>query len=149
MSVLQPPPKNKHTLRTVLIIVGVVLVVCCAGGIAGGYAIYRGVNAATGPARDTVNTFLGDLEGGNTAGAYAYLCGSTRQKYTTDAFTAVLGQRPKLVSHSITGTSVNNVNGTVSASVSARLSFVDGSSDLHVFILNKEGGGWRICGDPY
>src|SRR5262245_38034428 len=149
MTTVPPPPKQSHTLRTVLIVVGVALVVCCAGAIGGGYAIYRGVSAATGPVRDTVNAFLGDLEAGNTASAYEYLCGPVRSQYPGAVFAEVVSRRPKLSSHSIIGVNVNNVNGDVSGSVTARLRYADSSADLHVFHLAKEDGNWRICGDPY
>ncbi|MFD0596978.1 hypothetical protein ACFQZ4_35880 [Catellatospora coxensis] len=52
MTSLPPgPPKPKSPLRKILIIVAIVLVLCCGGAVVAGYFAYRGIDAATAPAR--------------------------------------------------------------------------------------------------
>ncbi len=146
-----PPaePRRGHTLRTVLIIVGVVAVLCCGGAITGGVVLFKSIQNATGPARTSVETFLGQLEAGQTDAAYQNLCSATRSRFTVEQFTQIVNARPRPRSYSIVSTNVSNYNGRVSASVDAALHYADGSSDNHRFQLVKESGNWRVCGQPY
>ncbi len=144
-----PEPRRSHTLRNVLIIAGIVVVLCCGGAVTGGVFLVRGFQNTIGPARDTVNTFLGHLEAGETDAAYDGLCSRTRAQFSRTQFAEIVNAHPKLDGHSITGTNVSNHNGRVSASVTATLDFAGGGREQHVFALAKEGGGWRVCGDPY
>jgi hypothetical protein len=148
---IQPPapPKQRHTLRTVLIIVGVVLALCCGGAVVGGFFIFRTVQQATGPARTTTDTFVTDLESGDSAAAYDRLCASTQRVFTREAFAQGLNQQPKVRSHQIDGVNVSNVNGQVSGTVTARLTLETGFVDKHTFTLVKEDGRWKVCGQPY
>jgi hypothetical protein len=143
------PPRPRRTLRTVLIVVGIVAVVCCGGAVTAGYFLFKGVSAATGPARDATNTFVGDLESGDTTGAYGLLCTDTQRRFTQDQFTEGVGGQPKISSHKIVGVNVLNANGSVSATVTAQLIQESGFSERHQFSLVKEGGAWKVCGDPY
>jgi hypothetical protein len=143
------PQRRTRTTRAVLIIVGIVLVVCCGGAIAGGFVLLKSVQNATQPARDSVDTFLNHLEAGEIDAAYEDLCTRTRGQFTAEQFAQIINNRPKIVHHSIIGTNVMNSNGRVSASVNAKIQYVDGSSDTHLFQLAKEGGAWRVCGQPY
>lgn len=144
-----PPPKKSHTTRTILIVVGIVLVLCCGGAVAGGFALYKSVSKAVGPVQDTAGTFLGALETGNTATAYAELCSSAREQFTPTQFEQVLAGRPKIVSHKFLNTNVMDNNGVVTATVNAELRYADGSSETHLFRLTKESSEWRVCGNPY
>uniref|UniRef100_UPI0031F088C9 Rv0361 family membrane protein n=1 Tax=Rugosimonospora acidiphila TaxID=556531 RepID=UPI0031F088C9 len=128
---------------------GIVVVVCCGGALTGGIFLFKSVQSATGPAHDSVDTFLDEMTAGQTEAAYEDLCSATRQQFTTEQFTQIVDGRPKIVQHSITGTNVSNFNGHVSAAVNAELRYADGSSDTHLFQLTKEDGAWRICGRPY
>ena len=143
-----PPPRRSRTTRTVLIIVAVLAVLCC-GGVVAATVAFRSIQQSTGPARDTVDGFLGHLSADQTAAAYASLCASTRQRYSEADFTATVHNRPKLSGYSIVSTNVSTVNGHVSGAVTAQLRYADGSSEPHEFPLVKEGDAWRICGQPY
>jgi hypothetical protein len=142
-------PRRSHTLRTVLIVVGVVAVLCCGGAITGGVVLFKSIQTATGPARTSVETFLDRLEAGQADAAYQSLCTATREQFTVEQFTQIVDARPKPQGYSIVSTNVANFNGRVSASVDATLRYADGSSDTHRFQLVKESGTWRICGQPY
>ena len=60
-----PPPqaaqRPRRTLPTVLIVVGIVLAVCCVGGIAGGFWLYRTVQDSAGPAEDATKVYIDDV----------------------------------------------------------------------------------------
>ena len=143
------PPKKSHTTRTILIVVGIVLVLCCSGAAAVGFALAKRVDKAVGPAQDTAGAFLGDLESGNTATAYAQLCSSARRQFTAKQFDQIVTARPKIAGHKFLSTNVMNADGVVSATVDAKLSYADGSSESHLFQLTKESNAWRVCGNPY
>jgi hypothetical protein len=145
----QSPPPKSHTLRTVLIIVGAVLVLCCGGGVIGAFHLFHAVSKATTPPRDATDEFVTDLENGNNTAAYGMLCSDTQSAFTLSAFaTGVTGQ-PKIVRHKIGGVNVVNTAGHSTAVVEADLTTDSGFVDQHSFPLVKEGGRWRVCGRPY
>jgi hypothetical protein len=145
----QPPPKRGNTTKIVLIVVGVVLLLCCGGAAVGGFALYRGVSQATGPVLASTNAFLGHLEAGENDAAYDGLCTSTRARFTRAQFDQIIAGRPRLTRHTVTGVNVSTVNGTATGVVNATIGYSDGSSDNHQFELTKNGGAWKVCGDPY
>jgi hypothetical protein len=144
-----PTSPKRGRGRTVLIVVAVVAVVCCGGSVAAGWALYKGVGAATGPPHDAGDKFLSDLESGNTSGAYGLLCESERGHLSQDSFTSLIAAQPRLRSHKIVSTSVRSVNGNAGALVVADLHRDSGSVDRHSIQLFREGGAWHVCGDPY
>ncbi len=147
---MQPPsPRKSNTTKIVLIVVGAVLMLCCAGGVVGGFAIYHTAKNTFGPARETVDTFLDDLESRNYDGAYNGLCQSTQEAFSRERFSEIVTNRPRPSSHNVTNTQVSSGNGVTRGMVTAQLSYADGSSDTHTFQLVREGGGWKICGQPY
>jgi hypothetical protein len=146
-----PPPRRSHTVRTVLIAVGVAVALCCAGGSVAGYFIFRAVKngiGSVGAARSTADTFLTHLEKGETDAAYDQLCRATRQIYTRERFADTVAAAPRWSSHSITGVHVSTINGSTRGTVQARLAYTDGSTTVRLLPLVPEGG-WRICGAPY
>jgi len=144
-----PEPPKRHTLRLVLIIVGVVVVLCCAGAGIAGFFAYKGVKTATDPAQRTAESFVSDLESDNADAAYGLLCTQTRGSYTRDAFDQGLAKQPKIRSHKVNGVNVANINGRTSARVTMALTEDSGFTDQHTFTLVKENGGWKVCGQPY
>ncbi|MEV6601521.1 DUF4878 domain-containing protein [Actinoplanes sp. NPDC051346] len=132
-----------------LIVVGVVLVLCCAGGVTGGYFLFRGIQQATGPASQATDEFVADLKSGNADAAYGRLCASTRSKFSRETFVQGLSGQPQIRSHKIVGVNVSNLNGRVSATVTAKLTLDTGFVDQHTFALVKEYGQWKMCGQPY
>ncbi|MEU4243659.1 hypothetical protein [Actinoplanes sp. NPDC026619] len=144
-----PPPKRSNTLRTVLIVVGVVLVLCCAGGVIGGVFLYKGVKTAVGPVRDVADEFITDLEHDDTTSAYELLCSDTQNAFPPATFARGVSSQAKIDSHKITNTMIRNTNGSTSATVVASLTMSTGFVDQHTFVLIKESGTWKVCGNPY
>jgi Domain of unknown function (DUF4878) len=144
-----PPPAKSHTLRTVLIVVGVVLVLCCGGGIIGGVFLFHGLSKATAPAEDAADEFVTDLQNGDTAGAYQLLCSGTQGAFTPAAFAQGVAAQPTISSHEMDGVNVVTSNGHSSATVTVKLTTGSGFVDEHAFPLVKEGGRWKVCGQPY
>jgi Domain of unknown function (DUF4878) len=141
-------PKGMSTTKIVLIIVGSVLAVCCVGGGIAAYFGFRVFSEALGPPRATTEAFIRDLQSGDAASAYGKLCGATRAAVTQDRFTEMVSNR-RPSTYEIVGVQVNNTNGRVSATVTARLTYADGFTDQHFFHLVKEDGTWKVCGNPY
>ncbi len=148
MTDVPPAPRKRRTGRNLVVIAVVVAVVCCGGAAAAAYAFYRVLGDAVGPPRAAADTFLSDLEKGDTTGAYGLLCGTVRGHLSQDSFTAFVAAQSHLRSHRIVGTSVSTVNGQASAVVTADLTR-DSGSGKHSMTLVKENGQWRVCGSPY
>jgi hypothetical protein len=144
-----PPPRRSSALKRLLIIGAVVLVVCCGGAAAASFGIYRWYNSAAGPAQDTTDSFLGDLERGDTAKAYSMLCPSMRARLSERSFGNYVAAQSKLRSHKIVATSVSNVNGRQGALVTVDLVREGGGPDRHVVQLQREDGTWYVCGEPF
>jgi hypothetical protein len=144
-----PPAKKSNTLRTVLIVVGSVLAVCCVGGVIGGVFLFRGVTKATAPARNTADQFITDLQNGDTTGAYALLCDSTKQAFPAAEFASGVTGGAQIASHEFAGVNVSSGTGGTRATVSMKLTMRNGFVDQHAIPLVKEDGQWRVCGDPY
>lgn len=147
-AVPQPPPKNT-AWRTVLIVLGAVGLLCCAGAGVGGYFLYKGVSEAIGPARDAANQFVTSLEQGNTDAAYGQLCTDTQRAYTPSAFADGVAKQPKITSHSVSGVFVSTGNGRTTATATMNLTLDSGFNEQHTFPLLKESGTWKVCGQPY
>ncbi|MFF5180364.1 hypothetical protein ACFY2Q_20250 [Micromonospora sp. NPDC000316] len=144
-----PPPPKRRTLRTVLIVVGVVVVLCCGGAGVGGFFLFKGVKAATDPARQAAESFVTDLEAGDADAAYGLLCNGTRSNFTRDAFVQGVAKQPQIRSHKVNGINVQNVNGRTSATVQMALTLDSGFTDQRAIPLVKEDGAWKVCGQPY
>ncbi|WP_327001555.1 DUF4878 domain-containing protein [Dactylosporangium sp. NBC_01737] len=143
------PPRQRSPWKTILIVLGVVLVLCCAGAGFGGYRLFKGVQEATEPARTAAETFVTNLENGDTDAAYGLLCKATQSNYTVQAFKDGVAKQPKIRSHSFGGVNVMNYNGKTSATVTLILTDDSGFTNRHTFPLVKDDGQWRVCGQPY
>ncbi len=143
----QPSPRNRGT-RRLLIVVGAVLSVCCAGMVTGGVLLWRSVDSATKPARQVADAFVTDLQDGRTADAYGLLCREARDAYTVDQFGQLVRGRPHIAAHRFLGASTQTVNGADSAGVTMELTQT-GGTERYTFLLVKEGAQWRVCGSPY
>jgi Domain of unknown function (DUF4878) len=141
-------PRRTSTTKIVLIVVGSILTLCCIGGGVAAYVGFRTVSGAVGPPREATEAFIRDLQSGDVASAYGKLCASTRAAVTQEQFSGMISNR-RPSAFEVVGTNVSNVNGKVSATVTANLTYPDGFTDRHVFQLRKEGDAWKVCGDPY
>jgi hypothetical protein len=145
---LHPHPRRRRRLRNALIIVGIVAVVCCAGGITAGVLAVRAGDLANSAVRDAGDAFINDLQANNYSEAYGRMCASLHDQFTLDQFTQQVQSRPHIRSHRVTSTSVANVNGRTTGLVDADLARDGGTSDSSSFTLTKEGGVWKVCSQP-
>jgi hypothetical protein len=138
-----PPPRRSRTLRRVLILVAVVLAACCGGAAATGFFLYRWYNGEAGPAQATTNEYLGDLETGRPAAAYALTCPDFRSRVTEHTFTEAESTPPR--GHRIVSSSVSTVNGQRSALITVSLTRAGGSTDRITLPLAVVDGRWYVC----
>jgi hypothetical protein len=129
-------------------VVASVLTVCCLIAGAVGFFAFRTVESSIGPPRAATDAFLRDLTAGDSAAAYAKLCRTAQSRYPQAEVAALISER-RLTSYEIVGVSVQNVNGQVSASVTANLTYAGGPVEPHTILLRREDGTWKVCGNPY
>lgn len=139
------PPRNPRTARTVLIVVGVVLALCCVGGVIGGFALRNVLQEANGPAKDSVNSFAAAMVARDYPTAYGHLCGRVRNRLSQDEFVRQQSAQPAPSSYEIVGLNVTNTNGRMRGVADVRFVQSGGAESTQVFTLVKENGDWRIC----
>ncbi|QLQ37452.1 hypothetical protein [Micromonospora robiginosa] len=137
-----PPKKSRRTLFVVL---GVVLALCCSGGAIGGFVLYRVAREATGPARATVDTFAAAVVARDYPTAYGQFCAQVRDRLDEADFARQQSAQPELTGYEIVGVNVANTNGRVHGSANVRFTPRDGVAITQVLPLVKEDGDWRIC----
>lgn len=129
----------------VLIAVGIVLAVCCIGGIGGGLWLYNTFTDVSGPAQAATKAYLDDIIAGNYPAAYGRLCQKVRTNTSQDDYVRVQSAQRKITSYEVVGTSVSNYNGRTTARVSTKLVQDTGLEIRQGFPLVKEDGEWHIC----
>ncbi|WP_433215294.1 hypothetical protein ACQP00_05610 [Dactylosporangium sp. CS-047395] len=120
-------------------------VLCCGGGAAGLFFI---VDKSTKAPKAAASDFLTALEGGKIQAAYDMLCTDTQANYGPETFETFVAKNPPSAHDFGWGGSYSNENGTETASISADVTFKSGKTS-HSFEMLKEGGAWKVCGDPY
>ncbi len=143
----QPPPKRRSQLKIVLIVLGVLLVTCCAVAIPTGIYVVNKANDAIGPVRESANEFLGDIQAARYTSAYGRLCTDARSDLSVADFERGASAR-RLTGYEIVGVHVSNVNGRVTGTVTARLTY-EAFNEQHVIPMVSEDGAWKVCGRPY
>ncbi|MET7751311.1 hypothetical protein [Micromonospora sp. NPDC005367] len=139
------PPKNPRTRRTVLVVVGVVLSLCCVGGVIVGIMLRNLSQEADGPARETVDAFAGAMVERDFPTAYGQLCGQLQGGQSQADFVRQQSGQFTATSYEIVGLNVTNMNGRVRGDVHVRWVLADGSGGTQVLSLVKEDDDWRIC----
>src|SRR5258705_12867303 len=86
-----PQPPKSNTLRTVLIVVGSLIALCCTVAVVGGYFLVRNSRQDIDGARDATGVFVTELQQSNVDPAYGQLCDPTKGRFTKDAFHEPLG----------------------------------------------------------
>ncbi|MEW1589322.1 hypothetical protein AB0283_28190 [Micromonospora vinacea] len=141
-----PGPRPNRTLRTVLIVVGALLAVCCVVGTCVGLWLYRSVKDSVEPVRAATTAFIDDVQAGNYPGAYGRLCDRVRDTMTQEDFARVQAAQLKISSYEITGVNVNNYNGRVTGTVTVQMvQQATGASFTQGMALVREDGQWRVC----
>jgi hypothetical protein len=143
-----PHRGRRRRLRNILIIVGVVSVVCCAGLIVASLFALRAGNSDRGAVRDAGDAFLSDLQDNKYPDAYNMLCASTRNGSSVDQFTRQVQSKPHIRGHQLGSVVVATVNGHSEGLVSVQLTRDDGTSGSEAFTLRKEGDAWKMCSAP-
>jgi Domain of unknown function (DUF4878) len=132
--------------RRHLITAVVALVVICGGA----YAIVLAHSyQSSKPAVNAANDFLNSLETNDVADAYSQLCTATKKQFSEAQFAAYVKAQPGIDSHSSTKVVLSKVSGTNSAIVTEDIKNTGGSSQSRSIVLDKEGGSWLVCGQPY
>ncbi|MEU5673690.1 hypothetical protein ABZ749_25710 [Micromonospora sp. NPDC047753] len=141
-----PGPRPNRTLRTVLIVVGALLTVCCVIGTCVGLWLYRSVKDTVEPVRGAATAYLDDVRAGNYAGAYGRLCDRVRDTMPQEDFARIQSAQLKITSYEITGVNVNNYNGRVTGTVQVEVvQAATGARFTQGVALVKEDGEWRVC----
>ena len=140
-------PARRKNRPALWIGVGVLLGLCCLGGIVGGKALLnRQVSSSVQPVRDAAEAFFDAVI--HDQDPYSRLCTDARSAFTRAQFEQYQAVRP-LAGYEITNATITNINGRVSASVSVALSFASGSVEKHLVPMANEDGTWKVCGRPY
>ncbi|MEU8315335.1 MULTISPECIES: hypothetical protein [unclassified Micromonospora] len=145
MAYQQPPVPPKKSKRTLFIVLGVVLALCCSGGVFGGFLLFRVVKDATGPARSAAETFAEAIVDRDYPAAYRQLCTRVRERFSEEEFAQQRASQPEFTGYAITGINVSNNNGLVSGSTTIRFTPEVGNKVTQEFPMVKEDGEWRIC----
>ncbi|MFE9918013.1 hypothetical protein ACFYPG_22910 [Micromonospora sp. NPDC005553] len=141
-----PGPRPNRTLRTVLIVVGALLAVCCVIGTCVALWLYRSVKDTVEPVRGAATAYLDDVQAGNYAGAYGRLCDRVRDTMPQEDFARIQSAQLTISSYEITGVNVNNYNGRVTGTVQVEaVQAATGARFTQGVALVKEDGEWRVC----
>lgn len=139
---MAPPKKSK---RNLFIVLGVVLALCCSGGVLGGFLLFRVVQDATGPARSVAESYAEAIVDRNYPAAYRQFCSQVRDQVSETDFERLQSSQPEFTGYDIVGLNVSNNNGRVSGSTTIRFTPKVGSKVTQSFPLVKEDGEWRLC----
>jgi hypothetical protein len=132
----------------VLIVVGSLFALCCAGGGVIGFFVYKAAREVT-PAANATRAFIDDLRSGDSSDAYNRLCATTKGSFPQAVFNSIVESEPQITSYKIVDRNVDNINGVQTARVVADLNRASGAIDRHTFLLRRERGKWLVCGQPY
>ncbi|MEH1168490.1 hypothetical protein V6V47_24200 [Micromonospora sp. CPCC 205539] len=136
-------------MRTGLVFAGFGVVLCCVGVAGLGAWNLQTVRQAAGPIRETADGFLGEMTVGDTDGAYERLCKDARSKWSAIGFTSWVRTPPMVTDYEITDVSVSTRGGRPHGTVTVRLTRAGGTSEERQLPVVREGGDWRVCGDPF
>jgi uncharacterized protein DUF4878 len=138
-------PARKWRLRHIVTAV-IALVVICGGAYA---IVLAHTYQSSKPAVDAANNFLNSVETNNVADAYSQLCAATQKQFTEPEFASYVKGQAGIDGHTSTSVVLSTVNGTDSAIVTEDIKNSGGSSQSRSIVLDKEGGAWLVCGQPY
>ncbi|MFX0594300.1 Rv0361 family membrane protein [Melissospora conviva] len=140
----QPAPGNNKTLANVLIVVGVLLGLCCAGGATRVFFTVRDADNATREVSEAADGYLRDLLDGRYREAYARLCSQRQVEVGENGF-AVAQSGQQMTSYSIVGRQVQDRHGVSTGSVQVAIIGMDGKMISDDLVLVREDGEWRVC----
>jgi hypothetical protein len=138
-----PADRNRRGLWIGLGVGALVLVLCCAGGLAGFGLLVVGTNKQVQTqATQVVRGYLDALEAGDYDTAYSHLCSDLKRQVTATEFAAGQEQGPRLTGYLIHQPQIGNA---IIVPVDVR--YQDGTSLRRRYELRQESGGQelRIC----
>jgi len=136
-------------MRGALSLAAAGLFVCCVGAAGLGAWNYQQIRQSSSGARTAAEAFLHDVTRADTAGAYDRLCGDTRERWSRDDFVQRLSVPPTITRYAIDDVAVATDRGQVRGTVTATLTRRSGTTDQREIPMVKDGGQWRVCGDPF
>ncbi|WBB70860.1 hypothetical protein [Micromonospora sp. WMMD812] len=136
-------------MRTGLVFAGVGVALCCVGVAGLGVWNLQVVTQAAGPVRETSDEFLRSVTVGDTDGAYERLCEEARGKWSEVGFTSWVRTPPMVRDYEIVDVSVTTRGGRPHGTVTVKLTRDSGTTEERKLPVVREGGHWRVCGDPF
>jgi hypothetical protein len=143
----KPERRGRGRVKTVLVVLGVVVALCCLGTVTAGafvgYDLYRAPRAEA-EIREFADELARHLEAGDHEAVYDALSADARHRYTLEVLARSLADRPRPVAHEI-----ERAFGVLwLCYVTIRLSYLDGRyAGSHTFDLVKEDGAWKVDSD--
>lgn len=141
------PSRRGSMLRTVLVVVGVVLVVCCVGAAGLGVWNLQALRGTEEPARTAADAFLHDVSAGNPGHAYDELCSATRQRWTRDEFVRRTAGTDAVLRYTVGEVTVTTKDGRPRGTVAVEVVRRTGTVERRTLIVIRDGETWRVCGD--
>jgi hypothetical protein len=145
------PPKPKRRIRrpvkTVLVVLGVVVALCCLGTVTAGafvgYDLYRAPRAEA-EIREFADKLARHLESGDHEAVYDMLSADARRRCPLEILARGLADRPRPGGHEI-----DRAYALLWLSyVTIRLYYRDGTyPGIHTFDLVEEDGTWKVASD--
>ncbi|WFE55287.1 hypothetical protein [Micromonospora sp. WMMD1155] len=136
-------------MRAGLAFAGFGVALCCVG--VAGLAAWnlQTVRQAAGPIRDTADGFLTEVTLGDSDRAYERLCEDARSRWSAIGFTSWVRTPPMVTDYEITDVSVTTRSGRPQGTVTVKVTRSGGLSEERRLPVVREGGDWRVCGDPF
>ncbi|WFF04342.1 hypothetical protein [Micromonospora sp. WMMD964] len=136
-------------MRAGLAFAGFGVALCCVG--VAGLAAWnlQTVRQAAGPIRDTADGFLNEVTLGDSDRAYQRLCEDARSRWSAIGFTSWVRTPPMVTDYEITDVSVTTRSGRPQGTVTVKVTRSGGLSEERRLPVVREGGDWRVCGDPF
>jgi hypothetical protein len=138
-----PADRNRRGLWIGLGVGALVLVLCCAGTLAGfGLLVVGTTRQVQQQATQVVGDYLDALQTGDYETAYAYLCSEAQGNVTAREFATLQEARPRPTAYRLLQPEIGNT-----IIVPADVRYDDGTSARSRFELEQESGGQelRIC----
>ncbi|MFJ6164440.1 hypothetical protein ACIQH6_04910 [Micromonospora orduensis] len=143
------PARRNRPMRTGLAFAGFGVALCCVG--VAGLAAWnlQTVRGAAGPIRETADGFFNEVTVGDTTGAYDRLCKDARSRWSAIGFTSWVRTPPMVTDYEITDVSVATKSGRAHGTVTVKVTRDGGITEERRLPVVREGGDWRVCGDPF
>jgi hypothetical protein len=137
-----PRDKDRKSLWIGLGVGGLVLVLCCVGGIFGfGSIMNTGNQLVANQAKSVVGAYLEALQEGDTDRAYAQLCDTLANRYGHDGFERQIAT-PRVTTYTI----AKDVEITDEIIVTASVTRAGQDAETHRYEISQSGNALQICG---